>query len=115
MQYDMKASANEQQAWIVAGRRWVVVSVMVLICISPCRAPAAAPEREAAAAGGRKGLELLLTRAYLPPDFDQEVFDELWRTWEEPSRSRAERLDLAGRRRMAMERYGLVPHPDDPS
>jgi mono/diheme cytochrome c family protein len=61
------------------------------------------------------GLELLLTRAYLPPDFDQEVFDALWTTWEEPLRSRAERADLAGRRQMAMERYGLVPHPDDPS
>lgn len=70
-----------------------------------------APARVATA----DGLELLLTRAYLPADFDQDVFDALWTTWEEPLRSRAERLDVAGRRRLAMERYGLLPHPDDPS
>ncbi len=62
-----------------------------------------------------QGGHLLLEKPYLPSDFDQEVFDSLWTTWEEPLRSRAEASDLAGRRRMAMERYGLVPHPDDPS
>jgi len=61
------------------------------------------------------GLDHLLERAYLPPDFDQAVFDELWTTWEEPLRSRAEASDVPGRRRLAMERYGLLPHPDDPS
>ena len=61
------------------------------------------------------GLAHLLERPYLPPDFDQEVFDELWTTWEEPLRSQAEATDVAGRRRLAMERYGLLPHPDDPS
>jgi len=44
-----------------------------------------------------------------------EVFDQLWTTWEEPLRSRAEAASLAERRRLAMERYGLVPHPDDPT
>jgi mono/diheme cytochrome c family protein len=62
-----------------------------------------------------KGLEHLLQRAYLPSDFDEEVFDELWTTWEEPLRSRAERANPAERRRMAMDRYGLSPHPRDPS
>jgi len=62
-----------------------------------------------------RGWQHLLTRAYLPADFDQEVFDQLWTTWEEPLRSRAEAASLAERRRLAMERYGLVPHPDDPS
>ena len=62
-----------------------------------------------------RGLQLLLGRAYLPPDFDQEVFDDLWTTWEEPLRSRAAAADVAERRRLAMDRYGLVPHPDDPS
>ncbi len=60
-------------------------------------------------------LELLLTRNYLPPDFDQEVFDALWTTWPEPLRSRAEGATPEQRRRLAMERYGLDPHPDDPS
>ena len=75
-----------------------------------CLACGAAPAADAA-----RGREYLLARAYLPPDFDQEVFDELWTTWEEPLKARAEAADVAVRRRMAMDRYGLTPHPDDPS
>ncbi len=73
-------------------------------------AAAAGAETPAAA-----GWNLLLSRHYLPPDFDQEVFDALWTTWPEPLRSRGERATPAERRLMAMERYGLTPHPDDPS
>lgn len=62
-----------------------------------------------------RGRHFLLERPYLPADFDQEVFDALWTTWEEPLRSQAEKAGLVERRRMAMERYGLVPHPDEPS
>ncbi len=62
-----------------------------------------------------QGRTHLLARSYLPADFDQEIFDTLWTTWEEPLRSRAERADVDTRRRMAMDRYGLIPHPDDPS
>ena len=72
--------------------------------------PARSPAIEAARGHGH-----LLHRAYLPADFDQEVFDDLWTTWEEPLRTRAERAGVAERRRMAMERYGLVPRGDDPS
>jgi len=73
-------------------------------------AAAAGAETPAAA-----GWNLLLSRHYLPPDFDQEVFDALWTTWPEPLRSRGERATPAERRLMAMERYGLTPHLDDPS
>jgi mono/diheme cytochrome c family protein len=62
-----------------------------------------------------RGRHHLLERAYLPSDLDQEVFDALWTTWEEPLRGRAELASPAERRRMAMERYGLLPHPDDAS
>ena len=70
---------------------------------------------EVAAPSTTRGLELLLSQAYLPHDFDQQVFDDLWTTWEEPARSRAEQAGLPDRRLMTMERYGLTPHPDDPS
>jgi mono/diheme cytochrome c family protein/cytochrome c553 len=79
---------------------------LVMVCTAGAVAAAGDPVR---------GREHLLTRAYLPADFDQEVFDELWTTWEEPLKSRAERAPIAERRRMAMERYGLTPHPDDPA
>jgi len=68
-----------------------------------------------AVADRERGLDLLLSKAYLPADFDQEVFDDLWTVWEEPLKSRAEQAPVEERRRMALERYGLVPHPTDAS
>jgi mono/diheme cytochrome c family protein len=62
-----------------------------------------------------RGYRLLRTKVYLPPDFDQETFDELWKTWEEPLRSRAEKATPAERRKMAFSRYGLTSEPGDPS
>lgn len=53
------------------------------------------------------GLENLLNRPYLPPDFDDEVFDQLWTVWEEPLRSRAASASQKERRELAFERYGL--------
>lgn len=61
-----------------------------------------------------RGYELLLNKAYLPPDFDQETFDEVWKTWPEPLRSRAEKATVRERRRMAYRRYGLIARPGDP-
>ena len=69
----------------------------------------------AVAGDAARGREHLLTHAYLPADFDQEVFDELWTTWEAPLKDQAAGATVAERRAMAMERYGLTPHPDDPS
>jgi mono/diheme cytochrome c family protein len=90
----------------------LTAAAMVAAVLAGADASAAAidpPERP------ERGLELLLTKPYLPPDFDQEVFDDLWTVWEEPLKSRAEQASVEERRRMAMERYGLVPHPGDPS
>src|SRR5436305_3445327 len=58
-----------------------------------------------------RGLDLLLNKAYLPPEFDDAVFDQLWMAWEEPLRTRAEAATLAERRRMAYARYGFTPRP----
>jgi len=62
----------------------------------------------------RHGYELLTQKVYLPPDFDQETFDNVWRQWPEPLRSEGEKATADERRRMAFERYGLTPRPDDP-
>ena len=119
----MNASRVERLFTVVPGlvsRAGMVAYVGVLLSV----APLAAAERTTATADARadaspsptaRGLSLLLTQAYLPPDFDQQVFDDLWTTWEEPNRSRAEQAALPERRQMTMERYGLTPHPDDPS
>ena len=62
-----------------------------------------------------RGWAHLRSRAYLPPDFDQEVFDALHTVWEEPFRSRATAAAPDERLRMAMERYGLTPDPAAPT
>ncbi len=66
-------------------------------------------------AAARRGYDLFLNKPYLPPDFDQQTFDELWKTWEGPLRSQAEAASPAERRRMAFKRYGLVERPNDPA
>jgi mono/diheme cytochrome c family protein len=61
----------------------------------------------------QRGYRLLLEKPYLTPDFDQQVFDELWKTWEEPLRKKAEAATPDERRKMAYSRYGLVERPND--
>ncbi len=66
------------------------------------------------AADPARGLELLLNKPYVPVAFDQETFEEVWKSWEEPLRSRAAGATLAERREMAFERYGLIERANDP-
>ncbi len=62
-----------------------------------------------------RGYRLLTETAFLPHDFQQSTFDEVWRSWPEPLRSEAEKSSLQQRRAMAFERYGLTRRPDDDS
>jgi hypothetical protein len=89
--------------------RWWRQAALLLASFVPLTAPGAE------AADAARGRELLLTKPYLPADFDQDVFDQLWTLWPEPLRNRAEKAPVEERWRMAMERYGLTPHPDEPS
>jgi len=110
MQYAMKVwFAEFRLPRMASGVRpaaitWWLVAVVAIL-----------PVMGLAAGDPERGRELLLSKAYLPADFDQEVFDALWTVWPEPLRSQAEEADLATRRRLAMQRYGLLPHPNDPS
>lgn len=72
------------------------------------------PTSSAAEAPSERGFRWLTTKAYLTPDFDQEVFDRLYTTWEPEARAAAEQATPAERRRLAFERYGLTEYPDGP-
>ncbi len=61
------------------------------------------------------GYTILRTHRYLPPDFDREVFAELWTTWPEPERSTAEHASPAERRTLTFSYYGLMHAPDEKS
>src|SRR4051812_21555915 len=88
----------------------VVVFLTIAACASG-RAADSAPRPSQA----ERGYALLVDKPYLPADFDQETFDAVWKQWPEPLRSQAEKASPDERRKMAFERYGLTPRPDDPS
>ncbi|HEV3138720.1 MAG TPA: c-type cytochrome [Pirellulales bacterium] len=92
----------------------LVGSLIALLLADGLTAGENVAARHASAYAGR-GYELLTTKPYLPPDFDQQTFDELWKTWEEPVRSQAEKATPQERTRMAYSRYGLTVAPGDAS
>ena len=59
-----------------------------------------------------RGYRWLTTKPYLPPDFDDAVFDNVWQVWEPAVRERAAKMSPAERRRMAFVRYGLTGAPE---
>ena len=60
-----------------------------------------------------RGYQTLRTHAYLPPDFDNKVFDALWKVWPEPDRSQADQASPSERRKLTFSYYGLTPSPED--
>lgn len=62
-----------------------------------------------------EGYRLLLDRGYVPADLDQEIWEEIWKAWEEPARSQAENASPAERRKMAFQRYGFMERPGEDS
>src|SRR5690348_3901472 len=68
---------------------------------------------QAADAFSARGYQLLRSKAFLPPDFDQETFDNIWQSWEEPLRSQAVAASPDERRAMAFSRYGFTTEPGD--
>lgn len=68
-------------------------------------------ERELA----ERGRWLILNKRYLPPDFDQETFDQIWKSWTGEWAERAAGATADERRKLAFERYGFTPRGDDPA
>ena len=86
---------------------------LALLCV-PASGLAAKPVSTSTAASAERGYQLLTTKAYLPPDFTDDVFAEVWKVWPEPLRSQAEQASPGERRRMAFSRYGMMESPDHP-
>jgi len=59
----------------------------------------------------QRGYQLLIGKQFTPPDMDQELFENLWRSWEEPLRSEAEKATPEVRRKMSLSRYGMTEAP----
>ncbi|TWT73231.1 c-type cytochrome [Allorhodopirellula solitaria] len=78
---------------------------------SPRTSPAGNATASDQAEAASRGFERLVNTAYLPSDFDQEVFDNLWKSWPEPLRQKAADASVGERRAMAFDRYGLTQRP----
>jgi mono/diheme cytochrome c family protein len=84
-----------------------------------CAARGAEPAETLATAdstppSARAGYDVLVNKPFLPSDFEQIVFDQVWQVWPEPLRGEAERSTPERRRAMAYRRYGLSPREGDP-
>ena len=92
-----------------------LAATLMLVSITAALPAGENSPRPSVDAFAARGYELLHNKPYLPPDFDQETFDELWKCWEEPLRSQAEKATPEERRAMAFSRYGLTTAPGDTS
>ena len=63
----------------------------------------------------RRGYDFLINKVYLPADFDQATFDQIWRSWPPPLQAKAAQATPDERRAMAFRRYGLTARPGDES
>lgn len=59
-----------------------------------------------------RGYRLLTSKAYLPPDFDQAVLDDLWKVWPQELREEAEQASPKERRKMIFSYYGIMERPE---
>jgi mono/diheme cytochrome c family protein len=57
------------------------------------------------------GWRILKSRPFLPPDFDQDTFDQLHLNWPADERDAAASLPLVQRRRVIAAHYGLTLNP----
>lgn len=90
-----------------AKRLWV--SFCLLFWAFSVQSPLYANDASAVA----RGYQNLRNHQYLPPDFDDAVFADLWTVWPEPDRANAEAVDAATRRKLTLSYYGLIPLPGD--
>ena len=72
---------------------------------------AIAPEVVEGETAAERGFRLVTTKPYVPADFPESLFEELWTVWPEALKQHAAEASPAERRRMAFERYGLMERP----
>ncbi|EAQ79880.1 c-type cytochrome [Blastopirellula marina] len=68
----------------------------------------------ATAGDPEKGYRVIVDKPLISPYWDQETFDNTWRVWPKELKELAEKASPDQRRKLAYERYGLTPRPDNP-
>ncbi len=86
--------------------RFISFLILTCCCLSHLHAGETAAER---------GYRLLTSKAYLPPDFDQEIVNDLWKVWPKDLREQAEQASSDERLKMIYSYYGIMQRPDSKS
>lgn len=86
------------------GRR---ISCCVLIGIV-CLTTVAHGEEVREETPAERGYRWLTTKPFLPADFDDEIFENLWTVWPAEAREAARQATREDRRRLTFSRYGLI-------
>ena len=113
-------SWDERERRLTERVRWTIcrsaraLSFLISVCLCSSTVPFLSPNSAQAETPAERGFRHLTTKSYLTPDFDQEVFDKLYTTWEPAAREAAERAAPAERRALIFARYGLSEFPDAP-
>jgi hypothetical protein len=104
---------NRRMSILMRFPRTIRQSIMALACVvsAYCWTSANVVATEPTAA--QRGYNHLRNDEYLPPDFDNDVFADLWTVWPEPERSEASQADPSTRRKLTFSYYGLMPAPED--
>ena len=96
--------------------RSIYGQVLVIGALCSCRGAAADRTDFVQSVGSAAaGFRFLTEKPYLPPDFDNEAFDNVWKVWPEELRAKAKNASPTERRKMAFKRYGLTTRPSDDS
>ena len=104
---------TERVRWAIC-RTVRAVTFLIGVYLSSSAVPFLFPSSAQAETPAERGFRYLTTKPYLTPDFDQEVFDKLYTTWEPAAREAAERATPAERRALTFARYGLSEFPESP-
>ena len=85
--------------------------ILGILCVCLALAGSGAYGQTAA----ERGYRFMLDRPTIPPDFDQQALEQVWKVWPGPLRSEAEHASEMERREMIFSRYGLTTRPGDDS
>lgn len=95
---------------------WAACSALAILLALAINSPAVSPAHKGLAKAGslpHPGLRHIATGKYSPTFTDPVVFNNLWRSWDAPSRAAAEKASGKVRRQMILDRYGLLEAPYD--
>lgn len=89
--------------------------LMIAILAAPQATGGEGEDRLGQNAAAERGFRHLTEVPFIPPDFYEATFQDVWKEWPAELKKRAAAASPGDRRKMAFDRYGLTPRPKDTS